>query len=263
MAGLLSNAERIFNMSKLSVCLGSLLLFSPALGAYPVEGESVVPPPTLSPEQVVQQMEQADQWRATSLQGYTVMRRYRVENKRFHKQAEMVVRVTYSSPGTKEFEVISESGSGSVRRLALRRLIQAEETNSQEAKAREATRITPDNYVLHLKGTDEVAGHACYLLEAKPIGKSDLLFSGSIWVEAQDFAVVQIEGSPAKNPSFWLTKVRFTHRYTKVGPYWLPVSDQSDSNVRIFGPTEVTVEYYDYRINQLAGSVDTEERSAK
>ena len=250
-------------MAKLLARLGTLLLFSSALWAYSAEGESAAPPPAPSLDQVVQEMEQADQWRTTALQNYTAMRRYRVENKRFHKQAETVVRVTYSSPGTKKFEVISESGSGAVRRLALRRLIQAEQRNSQDAVTRKATRITTDNYVLQMEGTDEVAGHACYQLEAKPIAKSDLLFNGRLWVDAHDFAVVQIEGSPARNPSFWLTNVRFTHRYTKFGPYWLPVSDQSESNVRIFGPTEVTVEYYDYRINQLAGPTDTGERSSK
>jgi hypothetical protein len=250
-------------MAKRLARLGTLLLFSPVLWAHPPKGESAVPPPAPSLEQVVQQMEQADKWRTTALQNYTVMRRYLVENKRFHRQAEMVVRVTYSSPGTKKFEVISESGSGAVRRLALRRLIQAEERNSQDEVARKATRITTDNYALQLKGMDEVGGHACYQLEAKPTGKSELLFNGRLWVDAHDFAVVQIEGSPARNPSFWLTKVQFTHHYTKVGPYWLPVSDQSDSNVRIFGPTKVTVEYYDYRINQLTGPADTGERNSK
>jgi hypothetical protein len=44
------------------------------------------------------------------------MRRYRVENKRFHKRAGMVRRVTHSSPGTKKFEVISKRGSRTVRR---------------------------------------------------------------------------------------------------------------------------------------------------
>jgi hypothetical protein len=45
------------------------------------------------------------------------MRRYGVENKRFHKRAEMVGRVTRSRPGTKKFEVISKGGSRTVRRL--------------------------------------------------------------------------------------------------------------------------------------------------
>jgi hypothetical protein len=250
-------------MAKLPAYLAGLFLLSSALWARAPDGEPIVPLPTPSVEKVVEQMEQADQWRTTALQNYTVMRRYRVENKRFHKQAEMVVRVTYFSPGTKKFEVISESGSGAVRRLALCRLIQAEERNSQDAVTRKATRITTDNYVLQIEGTDEVAGHACYLLDAKSFGKSELLFNGRLWVDAHDFAVVQIEGSPAKNPSFWLTKVRFTHSYTKFGPYWLPVSDQSESNVRIFGPTEVTVEYYDYRINQPTGPADTGERNSK
>jgi len=249
-------------MAKLSACLGSLLLFSSTPWVQADEGQPTVPP-ALSPDQVIQQLEQRDRLRTTALQNYTVTRRYQVENKRFHKRAEMVVRVTYTNPGTKKFEVVSESGSGTVRRLALRRLIQAEERSSQQEASRQATRITAANYNLRLIGMDEVEGHPCYLLEATPTGKSDLLFSGRIWVDARDFAVVRIEGSPAKNPSFWLTKVRFTHHYTKFGPYWLPTSDQSNSNVRIFGRTEVTVEYYDYQINQPAGPANPGERNAQ
>jgi outer membrane lipoprotein-sorting protein len=241
----------------------TMLLGATALAAASPKAQPGNRPAPLAVEEVAERMVQADRWRTATLQNYASMRRYRVENKRFHKRAEMVVRVTYSNPGTRKFEVISESGSGTVRRLALRRLIQAEERNSQEAATRNATRITTDNYSLHLIGMDEVGGHPCYLLEAIPNRKDALLFRGRVWVDASDFAVVQIEGSPAKNPSFWLTKVRFTHRYSKFGPYWLPVSDHSDSHVRIFGPTEVTVEYYDYQIDQPTGPVDTAEENSK
>ena len=100
-------------MTKLPACLESLLLFSSALWAYPAEGGSAVSPPAPSFEQVVQQMEQADQWRTAALQNYTVMRRYRVENKRFHKQAEIVVRVSFLYSRTQNLDVVAPFGGAS------------------------------------------------------------------------------------------------------------------------------------------------------
>jgi hypothetical protein len=69
---------------------------------------------------------------------------------------------------------------------------------------------------------------------------------GRVWVDAEDFAMVQIEGKPAKSPSFWIKSTSFVHRYEKCGPFWFPVSNHSTSDARLFGATEVTIEYFDY-----------------
>jgi hypothetical protein len=55
-----------------------------------------------------------------------------------------------------------------------------------------------------------------------------------------------MEGEPAKNPSFWIKNVHFAHTYKKHGSYWLAASDNSVSEARIFGPTELRIEYFDY-----------------
>jgi outer membrane lipoprotein-sorting protein len=203
----------------------------------------------LTAEQIVERMVQMDAWRTATLQSYTVMRRYVLDNNRFHKHAEMEVRMKYTYPGRKKFEVISEKGSGAVRKRVFRRMIEAEIEGAQD-QARNQTRIIPANYEFRLVGTEVEDGQPCYVLEANPKTDNTLLFRGKVWVDAKDFAVVRIEGSPAKNPSFWTRKIHFVHRYQKVGPFWLPASNRSKTDVLIFGPTELVVEYLDYRVNQ-------------
>jgi hypothetical protein len=92
-------------------------------------------------------------------------------------------------------------------------------------------------------------GRPCYLLDAIPRTKNKYLFRGRVWVDAEDAAVTRVEGSPAQSPSFWTASVHFVHQYEKVGPYWLAASNVSQTEVRIFGSTELKVEYSDYVVN--------------
>src|SRR5437016_11930670 len=142
-----------------------------------------------------------------------------------------------TAPGGKSFDVLSESGPVWLRKHVLHRLIQ-EEQNGARDDARRETHITPENYNFRLLGTDTLDGRAVYLLEAMPKTKNKYLFRGRVWVDVDDAAVARIEGSPAQNPSFWTTKIHFTHRYQKVGPFWLALSNGSETEVRIFGSTE-------------------------
>jgi len=64
-------------------------------------------------------------------------------------------------------------------------------------------------------------------------------------VDAKDYAIRRIEGSPAKNPPFWTRSIHIEHRYGKAGAFWLPLSNSSSADVRIFGRTVVTIEYFD------------------
>ena len=229
------------------VWLGLWSLLTP-----PTCGQDGTTPKPLTVEQIIERMTVMDRERIESLRNYIVRRRYRVENKRFHKTAEMVVVGRYAYPGVKKFDVLAESGSGTVRKLALHRMIDTEQETSREEKRRRETQITSANYDFQLLGTEVLDGRPSFVLRATPKTKNPLLFRGTVWVDAEDFAIARIEGSPAKNPSFWTRKIRFTHQYQKFGPYWLPVSNHSRTDVFIFGATETTVQYYDYRINVTA-----------
>jgi outer membrane lipoprotein-sorting protein len=198
--------------------------------------------------QLTARMAQMDRKRLGSLERYTGTLHYVLNNRRFKTHAEMTVRMAYGTGGKKEFQVLSESGSEWIRKYVFRRLIRAEQENAQGA-AHHETRITPDNYNFRLVGMDTANGRPCYLLDATPRRKNKYLFRGRVWVDAEDAAVSRIEGRPAENPSLWTASVHFVHQYKKVGPYWLAASNISQTEVRIFGSTELKVEYSDYVIN--------------
>ncbi len=212
-----------------------------------------IAPPALTVEEVVNRMVRADEKRLSEFQGYTATRRYYLENKRVNKRAEMMVRVTCTSTGSRSFAVVSENGSNVIRTRVLRKMIEAEAEASQQ-DGREQNRIVPNNYDFRLAGSEITDGRLAYVLEIVPKTQNRFLIRGRIWVDAEDYAITRIEGTPAKNPSFWTRSIRIVHRYGKTGPFWLPVLNQSRADVRIFGSTEVTIEYFGYLLNGAVSS---------
>jgi len=210
-------------------------------------------PPQLTAEQIVGRMAQSEQSRLAALGAHTSLRRYTLENKWSNKRAEMVVRLKRASTGAKTYEVISESGSAFIRNRILKKIIEAE-VEPGERSERDQGRILPANYNFRLIGTAANDGRTAYLLDLLPKTKTKFLIQGRVWVDTEDYAVARIEGSPAKNPSFWAKSVKIVHRNGKVGPFWLALSTTSRTEARIFGTTDVVIEYYDYLLEDQSGS---------
>ena len=204
-----------------------------------------------SADEIVAKMVQRDDERRSQLQGYTGLRRYVLENVKHHKQAEMLVRMVVRKDGSKEFDVISSSGWGGAGKHVFPRLLEAE-TEASRPGGREDSRITPQNYSFIMLRADEIAGRKAYVIEVIPKKQKKYLMRGTIWLDAEDFAIVRIEGEPAKNPSFWIKRVQFEHNYEKHGSFWLAESDTSTSDVVIFGSTELRIDYFDYIVNDAA-----------
>ena len=200
--------------------------------------------PLTAPE-IVERMVRADNERLAALAGYNGVRHYRFQNKKSGKQAEVTTRMTCDSAGVKTFEVISESGSGFVRSHIIRKMIDAEREASQKGE-RQQSRIIPENYDFSLVGMEDLDGRSNYVLEVSPKTRNKFLILGRIWVDAEDFAVARVEGQPAKNPSVWIRSVKVVQQYGRNGQFWLPVKNESLAQARIFGTTEVVIEYSDY-----------------
>jgi hypothetical protein len=98
-------------------------------------------------------------------------------------------------------------------------------------------------------GTDYINQRPAYVIAISPKTENKYLLQGRIWVDLDEYAIVRIDGRPAKNPSFWIKSVHFVHSYQKSGSFWFPASDRSVTDVRIFGATELTIEYLDYSPN--------------
>jgi len=189
--------------------------------------------------------------RESRLKQYSVQSTYRVQNDKGEMRAETQALLRYRAPDTKEFKIISEKGSGLIRTRVFKPLMDVEVETASERNRLDSS-ITPNNYTLALLGEEEVAGSHCFVVQATPKRADTYLFTGKIWIHSVEFAVVQIEGQPAKNPSLWIKKVDFVRRYQKIGEFWLPLKNESITRVRLFGKNTLTTEYDNYEINQIA-----------
>lgn len=197
---------------------------------------------------VVSRMVERDAERQASLTGYSGMRKYILANEHMHKRAEMVVRVTGDPDGTKHFEIVSEDGWKAAQKHVLRKMLESEsETSRPEERIK--TRLCPDNYEFQLVGKEKAGERTAYAIDVTPKRKEKYLFHGRIWVDSEDYALMRADGNPSKNPSFWTKSVHFVHTYEKSGEFWFPVTTDSVTEARLFGTTNLTIEYFEYRPN--------------
>ena len=242
-------------MAQLTLMLRLLLLCLICIGpwqltaAQPADTSTVSVALPLTAEQVVQNLVRMNQERAQALRAYRGTRTYRLEYRGFsgRRDAEMIVDMRYESPGTKEFTIQSAAGSKLIIDKVFKKLLQSEK-EALEAGNQQRTALSNDNYIFQLLGCKAMPTGPAYVLSVEPRTKDKFLYQGRIWVDATDFAVVQIEAEPAKNPSFWTKKAEIVQVYTKVSDFWLPVYNHSVSAIRLGGHAELTIEYKDYEI---------------
>jgi hypothetical protein len=199
-----------------------------------------------SANDVLAKMMQTDEARQSQMAGYTSLRHYVAVNKK--RRAEMVVHVACDRNGSKRFSIVSEEGSRSIRKHVFYRLL-SEETDASRDGTRDNTRLTPANYDFQFVGQEKLETGAAYVMRVTPRTANKYLIDGKIWVDANDYSIVRIEGQPARNPSFWVRSVHFVHTYQKVGQFWLASSTVTKSEIRIFGDSELAIENSDYSLN--------------
>jgi hypothetical protein len=215
--------------------------------------ESTAQNAPLPVDQVARNLQQRNAERAAALEQFNSTRVYRMQYRGFpsDRDAEMVVNVTYRAPNTKHFTVVSQTGSKFVVEHVFKKLLEGEQEATDEEN-RKHSALTTTNYDFTSAGYVATADGGQYVLNLFPKTKNRFLYRGKIWVDAKDFAVVRIEGEPAKNPSFWIKKTEIEHRYIKVNDFWLPAENHTESVIRLGGRAILSIEYKDYRITKSA-----------
>ena len=208
----------------------------------------------LSVDQVVNNLIQRDQERAKALRHFDSTRVYRLSYRGFlgDRDAEMTVDATFDSPSTKNFKVLSQSGSKSMIDHAFKRLLDGEK-EAAEPDVRAHTLLNRDNYNFALVAFEPSAANSSnrrsqYVLAVSPKTATKYVYRGKIWVDATDFAVTKIDAEPAQNPSFWTKTNEVHHEYMKVQDFWLPRRNESVSYIRLGGRATLTIDYENYRI---------------
>ncbi len=207
----------------------------------------------LTVDDIVQRLADGEKRRAQDLKGYTEQRTYAVSYHGFPASlsATLVVAVTYSAPATKQFTVVSQTGSKMLADRVLKKLFEAEQESTADPRR---TAPTAANYNFTLVGQQLLDGRPCYLLRVEPKTNSRLLYRGTIWVDAGDFAVAKIEAEPAHNPSFWIRGTKIHHVNARTGEFWLPEHNESDTDVRLGGHAVLTIDYGAYKTDSAVRS---------
>ncbi len=204
---------------------------------------------SLSADQVVDNLVRRNEERAQALLHSEATRVYRLVYHGFpgDRDAEMTVQATYNSPSSREFKIVSQSGSKLIQDRVFKRLLESEQEAAQPAISAQ-TQMNLNNYDFELVSYEPSETGGQYVLRVNPKRKSKYVYRGKVWVDGTDFAVTHIEAEPAQNPSFWTKKSEIRHDYKKVQSFWLPVRNESVSYIRLGGRAMLTIEYKDYRV---------------
>jgi hypothetical protein len=209
--------------------------------------------PPLTAYDVMERVVAMNEVRAKALATYSSLRSYHLEcHCLTHKKADMVVRVDYYAPNKKNFTIVSESGCVTLRNRVFKKLIEAEQESMRNDNQRRSA-MTPENYAFQFSDYERTGTDEFYVLEVKPRSKNKFLIRGHIWVNAKYFAITRVEGELAVMPSWWTVKTDFKRSYEKVGNFWLPELNESETKLRIFGTAVLRINYGNYQIAEAPG----------
>jgi len=217
--------------------------------------------PLASGDQIFADLVRHNEARDAGLREYSVVRTYAVTDLDGRVQAQETVRMDYVAPDRKKFVTIAEAGSAAVRHLALNRLMESEASAVAGQDHRDSS-ITPANYGFRALGEEDLGNHHCFVVEALPKRKDKYLFEGKLWIDSSEFAVVKIVGHPVRNPSFWITRADFVREYEKIGDFWLPASDETFVEVRIYGKRILSIKYHIDSVNGVMSTALAGQKSS-
>ena len=200
---------------------------------------------------VVRGIDAAVMARIDGIPGYTVTEHYAVYRNKDeeHPVAEMTVKTTYKQETGKSYSIVSQSGSEIIRRLVLGTILDNEQRINQPG-TREGSWLTSANYVMKLKpgGTQRLDGRECLVLDITPKRKTPYLIEGTIWVDARNYLIVQLQGTASKSSSVFTGATQMTRQYSTVNGFAMATHARATSDSFLFGLTVVKIDYQGYEI---------------
>lgn len=204
--------------------------------------------------QLVAQVNEAEAHRQSSITEVVSTRRYVLRNKHWEKDAVMYARFVARNDGKdKHFEILRMENVEGLQKRVFVKLLEGE-VEAARRNSEEDSDITPANYDFNLIGPEKLQGRECLVVGLTPKRNSKFLIVGKAWVDPKEKAVVRVEGRTARSVSFWIGKPDVHHEFRKVEDLWLSAGNQTVSDVKLLGRTELTVEYLDYKITRSDGT---------
>jgi hypothetical protein len=188
------------------------------------------PPPDL--DLILQRIEDAQHQNPAQSRPYRVTREYKVfRSPDRQPTSEVIAQIDFVPPDVKTYKIVETSGDSWGAKI-VRELLSSETLSTRREHSTEISRANYDFVFLRQQNFGEVPE---YVFAIFPKLKDKYLLRGQIWVDAHSFRIRQIEGVPARSPSFWLKGLHITLQYGELGGMWVPVTFDAIAKVRILG----------------------------
>jgi hypothetical protein len=151
-------------------------------------------------------------------------------------QAWMRVETALAPSGAFSWRVVDEGGSERTRQKVLYALLKNE---SEVGRAGDPAALTPANYILAPLPPTR-AGEVSIRLT--PRRSDPKLINGFLTVSADGYPI-RLEGRLSKAPSFWVRSVTMVTHYSRFAGIALPTSLETLADVKIVGPSTLTMRY--------------------
>jgi hypothetical protein len=215
------------------------------MAAISVAQTSAVP----DTKNIVDRMLKALQENKARVRPFTVKRGYLLLDKQEQQKAQVVANITVLPPDSKQYNI--ESSSGGMGEKVLRDVLSKETESPKDAQRQE---LSLENYEFKFLGEEMLNGNRCFLLSMNPRREEKDLLRGKLWVDAESYNIRRVEGSPAKNPSWWLHDLQILMSFTEVDGMWLRTSTHAVANVRFRGKYVMESRDLEYRFTQQTAS---------
>ena len=200
---------------------------------------------------VIRMIDAEVQHRVQTVQGFTDIEHYKVfrGGDETHPVAEMTAKDTYRKGAGKTYTVLSRSGSDIVQRFGLKPLIENEERINNPATVAQSW-FTSANYTMKLKpgGIQKLNGRDCYVLSIAPRQKAPQMIDGTLWVDAHDGSIAQVDGVASKSPSPFAGTTHMMRQYTQIEGFPMATRARAESTSVLFGRTVVLIDYPEYHL---------------
>ena len=182
-------------------------------------------------------VERLSAWATSPVVAHRARRKLEAHKVGSGERAWLVVQTSLDPEKGFVYEVLAEGGPHAVRHRMKQVLDEEQRVRSSDEPQQAA--LCGVNYHLAVIGTqgDEVR------VRIVPRRRARFLLDGVATLDRHTGEVRRVEGAPAKPPSFWITDVRLTRRYTRVGSRVMLASLESVARVRIWGVYHFTMSY--------------------
>jgi hypothetical protein len=186
---------------------------------------------------------------------YRALRKMHAHNEKFGQEA-WIEAWTELNGTAFTYEIIAERGSDYIRNKVLRTLLVREQelVNTGEAGRAE---ISPENYLFQESAAPQ-DGFRYVLL--KPKRKDMLLVNGRMVLNPDGTELLRVEGTLAKNPSFWTSSVNVVREFAMVQGVRVPVTTATVAKLKLAGQAHLDVSYEYESINRRPVDVSSSHR---